>query len=160
MDNNSADFQVKLSPIASIAVILILLLGTGGLYLAKPELFAKITKQATNTSMKTLSQESYLPQIESSLKTFLKSAVIRQLIENKATQTEFDAVKDIQIESINADPRGYFKNELAFWHSTDLRNVELKIGFKTGGKSYQAEGEFTVSGASDRISMDYANLVK
>ncbi|WP_309397458.1 hypothetical protein [Cerasicoccus maritimus] len=161
MDDNSKEIQVKLSPVASIVVLVVIGLIGGGIYLVKPELLHKlpITTNLKGGSLDTLTKENYLPQIESSLKLMLRGQLLTQLANSGASQAEFDALSEIKIVSISAEPIGYFKSENAFWMEKDLRTVKIKVRFTAGGKSYNANGDFTVSGASDRISLGSVKVI-
>lgn len=154
-DDNTHETNIKLSPTASIAVLLIMAVIGGGIYFVKPELLNKlpISTNFGTGSLDTLSKDNYFPQIENTLKLRLKSDLLMKLANRQATQAEYDALDKITINSIKAEPVGYFKNERAFWMEKNFRTVKFQVSFTAAGKQYQATGDFSVSGASDGIAL-------
>ena len=150
--------EITLSPVAALACIILLLIAAGGVYIVKPELFNKYLGQVTSGTVDTLPRDSYLPQLEPNLKLMLKAQLLTEHIKSGAAQTQFDAIDGIKIDSITAEPIGYYQNELAFWNDRTLRTVKFSMSFSAGGQQYQAEGDFTVSGTADRISLGSVRL--
>jgi len=153
MSEGNANVEFKLSPLATVALIIVLAIGAGVVYMVKPELFSKYISQATSGKVDTLPKDSYYSKIEESLKLRLQAELLTTLAARQAPQAEYDAIKEIKITSITAEPIGYFKNERAFWKASDLRQVDIKLSFTAGGKKYKATGDFTVSGVSDHIAL-------
>jgi hypothetical protein len=158
MSESGSRIELKLSPAASVGLVVCLLIAGGVVYLVKPEWIEQLTSQLGSTDV--LSKSRYYPEIEENLKIYLRSAVINDLVARKASQAEFNAIRNVEIGDIRAEPLTYFRNELDFWQRRDLRRVDLLIRFRAGGRDYTAEGEMTVSGASNNITLSDVSLVK
>jgi hypothetical protein len=157
MSENKKSFELKLSPAASVIVVVGLLIAGGAVYMVKPELFEGVLDFKR---MEVLTEEKYLSAIEEDLNLYLRSAVVQKLIAEGASQTDFNALGAIEIVSIKADPVDYFANERAFWMSRESRRVRFETRFKVGGESYSGQGEFRVDGIANRISFTNAELVE
>jgi hypothetical protein len=143
--DNSTNFTLRLSPLASTILIIVLLLVGGGVYLIKPELF----KGVTATGSAKVSPEKLLPKIEGGLELYLHGEVLKRLIAQNAGQAELNASKEITFTELNFNPRGYFATEREFWARRDRRIIDYNVSFQAGGKPYTAAGEIWVDGAND-----------
>lgn len=159
MSESGGQFEIKLSPALGAVLVLVLLAGAGGLYLLKPELAQEIWGQLTDARFEYLSEEKYRPEIERDLQVHLESAVVRHLVAKQASEAEFKRAKPIEIQQIRANPIGFYRYEHNFWHSKELRRVDLELVFTAGGTRYEAEGEMTVSGRQNTIILTNVALV-
>lgn len=159
MSGAERQFQIKLPPALGAVLVVVLLAGAGGLYLARPELAKQLWGEFTDDRFEYLTEEKYLPEIEQDLRVHLESAVVRHLVANQATEAQFRQAKPIEILQVRANPVGFYRFEHNFWHSSEVRRVDLEVTFTAGGTRCEAEGEMSVSGRQNLILVTNVDLV-
>lgn len=140
------EFQFNLSPKSGMiagGVILVLIIAA---IIAKPSLLAEQVN-----GIDEIESERIVPEIDLQLKSMLEA----ELVQRRPRR-----IGDITIDAVRAEPRRRYLSRHDFWHSEEIRYVDLHITFTVDGETMHAEADVTVSGIADQVALNSVELVR
>ena len=88
--------------------------------------------------------------LDDNLQNFLRLELIKEAAAQNASQDRFDALANLQIIEVTADPQGYYRRRLDFYQDRKERYVDLEMRFHEAvGGERTATGSAVLSRAGD-----------
>lgn len=86
--------------------------------------------------------------LEGDLQNFLRLELIKEAAAQNASQDRFDALTDLKISAVTADPQGYYRHRIDFYQDRKERYVDLELRFNEPvGEERTATGSAVLSRA-------------